>query len=377
MTTASCIWVLYADDNEMSAIEALLRECGEQIIYATVGGRRVHPGNAYSADAAGEVARSLAKLPGWRDNIAGTVPSWSIYVVEGAAPFAPGVRHIDHHRPGDPGYGVPPAEFLRGSSLGQVIVELARAGIALDDLPGWSPVSAFAGDETDAWYSDTSAPGTWDSSLRLRLVGWRHTARSEYARMVRPPAALCFVAAADHCLGAAYAGQCPGVDVEAFGEWRIATRAAHRERTDECTHQRGDECPVHSLFDCPPPRDYMAEVRADIGAATRSIRHARGIDLRPYESSSGYAEGDWFGALSCTVCDLRGEEIPELPEAACRLGVAYIATPKPGPDGRRKVVLQCASAEHLAAWPAWAAANGIVDCYGGDPARGFAGGYLA
>jgi hypothetical protein len=76
-----------------------------------------------------------------------------------------------------------------------------------------------------------------------------------------------------------------------------------------------------------------------------------------------------------TVSDLRGQEIPELPEAAVRLGMAFIATPRPGPDGRKKVVLQCATPAQLAAWPAWARAHGLVDLYGGDPARGFAGGY--
>src|SRR5690606_25622302 len=42
-------------------------------------------------------------------------------------PF-PRVVVIDHHRPGDPGYGRPPEEFLAASSIGQVITELARLG---------------------------------------------------------------------------------------------------------------------------------------------------------------------------------------------------------------------------------------------------------
>ena len=96
---------------------------------------------------------------------------------------------------------------------------------------------------------------------------------------------------------------------------------------------------------------------------------------RGYGNGEDCVDGDVV--FPVRVADLRGEEVPELPEAACRLGVAYLAAPKPGPDGRRKIVLQCALAEHLAAWPAWAAAHGIVDCYGGDPARGFAGGYLS
>ena len=48
---ANCIWILGADDPEMSAIETLLRECGERVLYATVDGQRAHSENAYQADA--------------------------------------------------------------------------------------------------------------------------------------------------------------------------------------------------------------------------------------------------------------------------------------------------------------------------------------
>lgn len=76
------------------------------------------------------------------------------------------------------------------------------------------------------------------------------------------------------------------------------------------------------------------------------------------------------------VADLRDQHVPELPEASAREGVAFIAMGLPGGDGQRKVVLQSAGPRALAAWPAWAASQGITDLYGGDPARGFAGGYL-
>jgi len=337
------LWVLGADDPEMSAIEALLTECGEQIVHATVNGQRVHPGNAYRAD-----------LP-----IADQAYT-HLYYVECAA-HEIRMHHyssIDHHRPGDPGYGMPPAEFLRGSSLGQVIAELARLDIALDELPGWEPVSCFAGEESDAHWFSIDPPGFFGSSGRLRLSGERHTASWSGARWVRPPQTILFAAAADHCLGAAYRGECSGVDVEAFGEWRLATRAAFQGRS-------------------------IDEVRADVKRAVFALRSAPAVALLSISNMSHTCDHDWSRSV-CDGCnreeiyvqDLRGEEIPELPEAACRLGVAYLATSKPGPDGRRKVVLQCATAEHLAAWPAWAEANGIVDCYGGDPARGFAGGYL-
>ena len=55
------IWVLGAPDPEMEAIEALLRERGETVAYATrPDGKRVHAGNAYLA---GAVAPGLTDQP--------------------------------------------------------------------------------------------------------------------------------------------------------------------------------------------------------------------------------------------------------------------------------------------------------------------------
>src|SRR5690606_15675856 len=71
-----------------------------------------------------------------------------------------------------------PAEFLAASSIGQVIAELTRLG----KLPA------------------------------------------------QEPEAFVLVAAADHCLGAAYRGECPGVDPDALMHWRVAQRAQFQGR---------------------------------------------------------------------------------------------------------------------------------------------------
>lgn len=42
--------IISATDPEMQRIEALARECGLSVHYATAEGTRVHPGNAYRAD---------------------------------------------------------------------------------------------------------------------------------------------------------------------------------------------------------------------------------------------------------------------------------------------------------------------------------------
>ncbi len=74
---------------------------------------------------------------------------------------------IDHHREGDPGYGLQPHDYWLGSSIGQVCT----------------------------------------------LIGHRRTDE------------LSITAAADHCLAHAYKGMCPGVKPEALMSWRAKTRA--------------------------------------------------------------------------------------------------------------------------------------------------------
>jgi hypothetical protein len=316
--TEKRIWVLGSADPEMSAIEGLLNECGEQVIYATSGGHRVNPGNAYRTDTP---RHELI----WHNGIG------TIYAVECDWEHLDGetgdVQHIDHHRPGDPGYGVPPAEFFRGSSLGQVIAELARLGVLT-----W-PVGPLM---------SRNPAGT--------LVVAHHQ-----GNMVDP---LILAAAADHCLGAAYAGQCPGVDVGALGEWRIATRAAHQGRS-------------------------VDEVRADIERAMAALRAAPMVTLLDVADMSHTYDHDWSRSV-CDGCnrepvicrDMRNIHVSELPEAGTRLGESYIAVGLPGPDGRSKVVCSGTSEVVGAFLRNWAERNGLDDCYG-DPARGFAGGYYA
>jgi hypothetical protein len=338
------------DDPEMERIEALLRAAGEPVVYATVGGRRVTSGEAYKADPVsvppgaetiivecGGPALDVCRRCGGRAS--GEADGLS---VEDAGrlgglgpcgdhhdwPLGPqrGPRRIDHHRPGDPGYGRAPVEFLAASSLGQVIAELARLGKL---SAGWEPYPAAYGPPT--WRAPVEPPQRW--------------AVRSGDNWFRPPTDLVLAAASDHCPGAAYAGKCPGVEPEALMRWRAETRAAFQGR------------PVSAIL-------------ADVEAASAAIKAAPVVDLgEPY-----------LGLIE--AADLRGSEVPELPEALLRLGRCALATPRPGPDGRRKVVLMGAG-EGTPAGPepvraflgGWAAGNGLVDLYG-DPARGFAGGYL-
>lgn len=193
--------------------------------------------------------------------------------VECAWPGSDDALVCDHHFPGDPGYGRNPAEYWEASSLGQVY-----------ELLGAEVVTRW----------------------RLRLV-----------------------AAADHCLGAAYRGECPGVEVEALAYWRAASRAAFQRRSVDA-------------------------VLADVEAARMRLQTASkrmvGFEL---------------------VADLGSVSPPEAPEAACRYGIPFTAMLLER-DGRCKVVLQAAAPATVREWMQTC---GLVDLYG-DPERGFAGGYL-
>jgi hypothetical protein len=258
------LWILGAGDPEMEAVETLLKEQGEEIAYATVGGKRVHPGNAYKADGTDPV----------QDN-----KVYDLVLVECDGTFhvaCTSIKKVDHHRPSDPGYGKSPKDFWPASSIGQVhhiLFSYPEAG--------------------------------WGIGLLLN------------------------VAAADHCLPAAYRGECPGVDPEELMKWRAESRAKFQKRS-------------------------VVEVLADVENARQALRNA-----------------PLYSGIMGRVADFRSMTIPELPEAAAREGIAFLAELKDR-DGRCKVVLQAADehqvAEFLATYPA-------TEKYG-DPARGFAGGYL-
>jgi hypothetical protein len=147
MIDKATVLVLGAQDPEMREIERVAAEAGFATVAAARGGRRCNARSAYESDGVVRVgpdgvARAAVLRPGEpfvevECTLRGRVPA----------------RRIDHHRPGDPGFEAPPAEYLRGSSLGQLLALLER-----------------------------------DATPTQRLL-----------------------AAGDHCLTAAYAGACPEV----------------------------------------------------------------------------------------------------------------------------------------------------------------------
>lgn len=316
------LWILGAPDPEMQKIEGLLSQCGESYQYAYSGSSRVNPGNAYQADPVDCEADVF-------------------YLVECGFIAESAVRSVivDHHKPGDPGYGGRPEQFLEFSSLGQVISRLAQ----LNKIPReWDGVGMVFGEVGHITLVDerygvcTHSADVYHPAYGQGMGDYG--AEATYAFI---PREFVLCAAADHCLSSAYRGACPGVDPDELMEWRIRIRAAFQGRDAE-------------------------EVLADVNAARMKIQSALKDESPKGCGNHQHINGD-------VVLDFRGQHIPELPEAAAREGIAVLAGPV-GKDSPPKYVLLSGGPAVISAFLDGEIAPELVRRYG-DPQRGFAGGY--
>ena len=329
---SSRLWILGSPDPEMVAIESLLRECGETVAYAVDGrGERARGADAYRAHC--EAARGYT----------GTVYTVECAVdvldadVSGSVDCDCAVIRIDHHSPGDPGYGRPPAKFLAASSLGQVIAELARLG----KLEEWEAVGG--GDDGFSYLGEEDIDMAGLDSPAWVVGGYDDSCQACVSYVV--PHDLVLTAAADHCLSAAYRGECPGVDPDELMRWRAESRAKFQGRS-------------------------VDELLADIERARVVLEGSYSVLLEGCQYTPHPTDVAGIHAR-----DMRGQHVPELPESGTRYGIAYIADGLPDRDGRKKVVCSGPTEVVRAFIEHWAPANGLVDMYG-DPARGLAAGYI-
>ena len=130
--------VLGMMDPEMKAVGRLGIDERLNVIWATRDGEKVRYDTMYEAD--------------WPEPAPG-----QLWVECSPEAGKDDIEFVDHHQPGDPGFGGPPDKFWVSSSLGQVWGRLRP-----DDL--------------------------------------------------QPPEGLQIIAAADHCPHAAYIGECPSID---------------------------------------------------------------------------------------------------------------------------------------------------------------------
>ncbi|MFZ5544021.1 MAG: TetR family transcriptional regulator [Pseudomonadota bacterium] len=160
-------FVLGAQDPEMREIEKTLGNAGIACVHAALQRQRCSAQTAYSADGVVRVGRDGVV------RAALLPPKAPAVFVECTVDDRAPVLRVDHHHPGDPGYEMPAERYLEGSSLGQVLALLER-----------------------------------EPTETQRLL-----------------------AAGDHCLTAAYQGECPGVDPGELLFLRAAWQAKMSGRT--------------------------------------------------------------------------------------------------------------------------------------------------
>lgn len=252
-------FVLGAPDHEMQEIERVCKERGINHGYATVNcGNIVHTHEAYRAT-------SVQRL---------VPPGSHVVMVECSVMGLPAHDAVDHHQPGDPGYGMPPERFFEGSSLGQF----------------------------------------------LTMLGLEPTQRQRV------------IAAADHCLTAAYKGLCPGVTPDELRAFREETRSRARNVSRE-------------------------ELARQIEEAMKALTCAPRIRLADTDVA-------WFEEMDTAPA--------EVSEASARMGMPYVYLSRQD-DGRVKAGIRSAPADVVRVWLDHC---GLSSTYG-DPQRGFAGGYFA
>jgi len=181
---------------------------------------------------------------------------------------------VDHHAPGDPGYGLPPEKFWEASSIGQV----------------------------------------------FSLLG------------LLPTSAMLLVAAGDHCPGHAYKGRCPGVDPMELLKFRAKEKAQFQKKP-------------------------LEQVIREITDTAEALKDLHKLEVGGH-----------------TFVDVRGLDLPQLPEASAVAGTAVLYRLEE--VGRPiKVGVLNGSAEEIRAFMENAESLfGLSRIYG-DPARGYAGGY--
>lgn len=167
MIDKEAIFVLGAQDPEMREIARVLGKSLRRYHHAAKDAQPVTTRNAYDADGVVNLAR------GGQFSAALILPYAPTAFVECTLLGREPVARVDHHHPGDPGYDMPPERYLEGSSLGQ--------------------------------------------ALRLLEIEASDTQR--------------LLAAADHCLTAAYQGLCPRVDPGELLFMRASWRARATGRT--------------------------------------------------------------------------------------------------------------------------------------------------
>ncbi|MGE5526222.1 MAG: hypothetical protein ACM3SS_21095 [Rhodospirillaceae bacterium] len=266
MVDKEFVFVLGARDPEMREIAEVLKADNRSFVHAAKDDRAVTPRTAYEADAVVHLSRAGRPLPA-------VLPPQTpaVFVECTLAGHAPKLR-VDHHNPGDPGFAMPPERYMEGASIGQTLHLLER----------------------------------------------------------EPTGTQRLLAAADHCLTAAYQGQCPGIDPKEL----LFLRASWRARVTG--------------------RSFGDVMDGILDSAKRVRRH--------YDSE--FRESVFTDPT---------EIPPDLAEGAAYAGVP-VRYRELLPDGELKEMLKGAAPEHIERFMHAHRTRGR-NVYG-NPYRGYAGAYL-
>ncbi|HYC49087.1 MAG TPA: hypothetical protein VED01_26720 [Burkholderiales bacterium] len=260
-------FVLGAQDPEMREIQKAVTRAGAKFSHAAKDGVRCTPRTAYDANGVVLAGRGAIARP------AVLPPQTPAVFVECTVLGHEPVARVDHHHPGDPGYAKGPEHYLEGSSLGQV----------------------------------------------LRLLEMEPTPTQR------------LLAAGDHCLTAAYQGECAGVDPNELLFLRASWRARVTGRT-------------------------LGDVMEGILDAAKQVK-------RQYDSE--YAESVFLDPTDIS---------PDLAEGAAYAGKAVRYRQFFFPGGELKEMLKGAGPEHITRFMLEHERAGR-HVYG-NPYRGYAGAYL-
>jgi hypothetical protein len=340
-------FILGAADHEMRAINALLFATHTWRVYAQRRGERVHASDAAHAEPI-------------------VVPSWvtAVIEVECRAPLrAPNGRALppgvvervvcDHHASGDPGYGAPASEAHRAASLGQVIAWLAESGRLMRLAPREAP------------YRSASPPPAARPGLEYLAGAWRLFARDEAGELrelaVEPELAsgLAYTCAGDHCLAAAYQGECPGIEPARLLEVRLLARMGAPECVEDYDTLRAQVLKTAKVL----ARAARAS-ESDLVDARAGFALCRRHGPAPVASHSPFG-GHTARCPECSRTVRWAQTIPLLREAAAWQGVATAIRHRGGE------IIVGAHPEALRPLARAARARGLR-VYG-DPARGFLG----
>lgn len=266
MVDKEATFVLGAQDPEMREIAKVLRKENRAFVHAAKDRLPVSSRSAYDADSVVRMTRS------GRSSAALLLPQAPAVFVECTLQGHTPTLRVDHHNPGDPGYARPPEQYLEGASIGQTLGLLE----------------------------------------------------------MEPTPTQRLIAAADHCLTAAYQGACPGIDPSELLFLRASWRAKMSGRS--------------------------------LGDVIEGILHAAKQVRRYYDSEFGESV-----FLDPTEAPL------DLPEGGAYAGrpVRYRAL---FPGGELKEMLKGATPAHIERFMA-SHRNQGREVYG-NPYRGYAGAYL-